>query len=321
MHMTEQAGRFTGSRSPSQHVAILNGFGRTLGDGIIGLQALHVAMKLGVIPRRPTLFRLSDLPPMVQSLHGVADFADIRVLPKSDATPATAFEGTQGFDHVIDIRDFVFDPDFQRTSMIDFFLRRLGVEPHIVPAYLRRNAWLAPRVAPQPSAWPDGYILVCPRSSSALRDMPAEIHECILRKLAGLAPIVTQGIVPSALAADVAHAPPCATLSELCALVRNARWVVSTDTGIVHLADAFEVPCLAFFPTHRPEWRVRDYPRCVAVALHSALPPGLEFARSSSDRATARQAWFPDGTDLGWLDQVIADCLTRLPPQGRLIAR
>src|SRR5262245_26294127 len=105
MHMTEQAGRFTGSRSPLQRVAILNGFGRTLGDGVIGLQALHVAMKLGVIPQRPTLFRLPDLPPIVQSLHEVADFADIRVLPNSDATPATAFNGAQGFDHVIDIRD------------------------------------------------------------------------------------------------------------------------------------------------------------------------------------------------------------------------
>jgi hypothetical protein len=80
----------------------------------------------------------------------------------------------------------------------------------------------------------------------------------------------------------------------------------------VHLADAFDVPCLAFFPTHRPEWRVRDYPRCVPIALRSALPQGIEFARGAGDHALARRAWFPDGTDLGWLTRALAGCLAYL---------
>jgi len=309
IEMSGQAAKSSGLQSLARRVAVLNGFGRTLGDGIIGLQALHVAMRLGAIPWRPTLFRLPDLPEIVESLHGLADFAEIRTLPRADATPAAKFKGAQDYDHVIDIRDFVFDPDFQRRSMIDFFLRKLGVEPGLVPPYLRRNGWLEPRVLHEPSPWPDGYILVCPGSSMPLRDMPAVIHECILHEVAAIAPVVTQGRVPPSLADAVAHAPPSATLTELCALVRNASWVISTDTAMVHLADAFEVPCLAFFPTHRPEWRVRDYPRCVPVALRSALPPGLEFARGPSDLATARRAWFPDGEDLGWLHRVIAGVL------------
>jgi hypothetical protein len=81
---------------------------------------------------------------------------------------------------------------------------------------------------------------------------------------------------------------------------------------MVHLADAFEVPCLAFFPTHRPVWRVRDYPRCVPVALHSALPPGLEFTRGDRDHAAVHRAWFPEGADLGWLTRTIAGCLAYL---------
>jgi hypothetical protein len=317
MPMTGQAARYYGLRSPTPRVAILNGFGRTLGDGIIGLQALHLAIRLGAIADEPTLFRLGHLPAMVQSLYGAANFAQIRALPPSHATPATRFDAAQGFDHqdfdhVVDIRDFAFDPDFQRTSMVDFFLRRLGVDPRIVPACLRRNTWLAPRVAPQPTGWPAGYVLVCPRSSMSLRDMPAEIHERILRQVASIAPVVTQGGVPAALEGKVFHAPQCETLAEMCALVRCARWVISTDTGMVHLADAFEVPCLAFFPTHRPEWRVRDYPRCVSIALRSALPPGLEFARGDADLAVAHRAWFPEGADLGWLSRVITGCLSYL---------
>jgi Glycosyltransferase family 9 (heptosyltransferase) len=312
MPMTGRAARQSESRSPTPCVAILNGFGRTLGDGIIGLQALHLAIRLGAIAQYPTLFRLGDLPAMVQSLYGAADFADIDTLPPSHATPAIRFDGARHFDHVIDIRDFAFEPDFQRTSMVDFFLRRLGVDPEIIPACLRRNTWLAPRVVAQPTDWPAGYVLVCPQSSMPLRDMPLEIHERILRQLAMLGPVVTQGKVPAALEGEVLHAPPCETLAEMCALVRNARWVISTDTGMVHLADAFEVPCLAFFPTHRPEWRVRDYPRCVPIALRSALPAGLEFARGNQDHAAAHRAWFPEGADLGWLTRTIAGCLSYL---------
>jgi hypothetical protein len=70
--------------------------------------------------------------------------------------------------------------------------------------------------------------------------------------------------------------------------------VIATDTAMVHLADAFGVPCLAFFPTHAPVWRVRDYPLCTAVALPGPLPRGLEFARDDRDIAAARAGWRAD---------------------------
>ncbi|WP_407155492.1 glycosyltransferase family 9 protein [Bradyrhizobium sp. STM 3557] len=298
--------------SPARRVAILNGFGRTLGDGIIGLQALHLAMRLGIVPSRPTLFRLAGFGPMVEAVHAAADIAEIRILPPAHARPQTRFDAANEFDQVIDVREFAFAADFQRTSMIDFFLRRLGVDPQLLPSAFKRNTWLAPRVTPQPAARArghvQGYVLVCPRASMRIRDMPDEIHDAILRQLAGRCAVVTQGHVPDGLADEVAHAPECKALAELCALVRGARWVISTDTAMVHLADAFGVPCLAFFPTHRPEWRVRDYPRCVAVPLRSALPPGLEFARGVGDLALARRAWFPNGADLDWLKRVIDRC-------------
>jgi ADP-heptose:LPS heptosyltransferase len=36
--------------------------------------------------------------------------------------------------------------------------------------------------------------------------------------------------------------------------------MITIDTAMAHLANAFNKPCLAFFPTHDPLWRVRDYP-------------------------------------------------------------
>src|SRR5262245_21454381 len=95
MQMTGPAAKSNGLQSLVQRVAILNGFGRTLGDGFIGLQALHVAMRLGAIPWRPTLFRLPDLPEIIESVHALADFAEIRTLPRADATPANKFAGAK----------------------------------------------------------------------------------------------------------------------------------------------------------------------------------------------------------------------------------
>src|SRR5260370_33109288 len=121
MQMTGQAISHLGSRSPTQRAAILNGFGRTLGDGIIGLQALHLAIRLGAIAPRPTLFRLDHLPAMVQSLYDVADFAAIPTRPQDQAIPARRFEDAAGFDQTIAIRDFASDPGVQRPSLRPFF--------------------------------------------------------------------------------------------------------------------------------------------------------------------------------------------------------
>jgi hypothetical protein len=286
-------------------VAILNGFGRAMGDAIVGLQALHLAIRLGAVPPRPLLFRLPGLGGMVEAIHAAADFADIRTLPWEFATLDRPFDPGEAAARVIDIRDFAFDPAFQRRAMIDFFLQRLGVAPEQVPARWRRNSWLASRIRTTQPALPSGYVLVCPKASMRLRDMPDDIHAHILRRAVTFGPVVTQGAVPDALGHKVIHLEPCATLDELCSVVRHARWMISTDTGMVHLADAFGVGCLAFFPTHRPEWRVRDYPRTLSFELPTRLPRGIEFARNPGDHALARSGWFAHGDDLTWLDRAL----------------
>ena len=275
---------------------ILNGFGRTLGDSIIGLQALSAAQALGVIGGRPVLFRLPGLPAMVQAAYvAAADMAEVATLPSDAATPDVAFEPGKRLDRVIDMRDFAFDPAFRGVAMIDYFLGRLGLDPAAVPAALRRNAWLAPRVAP---VGPVGHVLLCPRTASELRTMPGPVRAHIHAWLAEH----TGSVV-----LDQAELPPVERFEELCGLVAGARLVVSADTAMVHLADAFAVPCLAFFTTHRPVWRVRDYPLCRPVHLPSGLPDAIEFVRDAADVAACHAAWFARGADLDWLDAVLAD--------------
>ena len=270
---------------------------------------MSAALELGALPGPPVLFRLPGLPPLVQQAYrAAADVADVRDLPWTHETPATPFPPAAHFRRAIDMRDFAFDPAFRGVAMIDFFLAALGLDPAAVPSALRRNAWLAPRLRPAPPhGLPSDYILVCPRTSMPLRDMPEAIHRAAVAWLlrAGHR-VVTQGDPPPG-AIGVA---PASTLAELAGLVAGARFVVSADTAMPHLADAFAVPCLAFFTTHRPEWRVRDYPRVRAMHLPVAgLPDALEFTRGPRDEAAARAAWFPDGPDLGWLRAALAEAL------------
>jgi hypothetical protein len=259
---------------------------------VIGLQALSAALSLGALPESPVLFRLPGLPATVQGAYAAAtDFCTVRPLPWDDATPDRPFLPAAGFARVIDIRDFAFDPAFRRIAMIDYFLGRLGLDPALVPPELRRNAWLAPRLAATPPAGlPRDYVLVCPRSSMRLRDMPDALHAALLRWLLAAArrPVVTQGAAePGAIAVS-----PADSFAALCGLVAGASLVISVDSAPVHLADAFAVPCLALFTTHRPEWRVRDYPLCRALHFPvPGLPEALEFARSPADEEAAQAAW------------------------------
>jgi len=292
----------------AERIAILNGFGRTLGDSIIGLQALHATLELNPGFGAPVLYRLPGLGPLMERLYRLAEFADLRDLPWPHSTRETSFSAAD-CDAVIDIRDFAYDNGFLRHSMIDFFLSRLGLDPATVGTAAKRNSWLAPRMAlTDPELSPD-YILVCPNSANPMRSMPDAFHAAVVSSLRRHACVVTQG---RATGKEVVSRPHEASLESLCALVARARCVVSTDTAAVHLADAFEVPCLAFFPTHDPDWRVRDYPLCTPVRLDAGAAAGLEFPRSAADLQAASNAWFPHGADLSWLDRTLGDFLGSL---------
>jgi hypothetical protein len=276
------------------------------------VQALAAALTLGALAAPPVLFRLPVLPALVRQVYEAAgDLCAVRTLPWADETPARPFAGAAGFAQVIDLRDFAFDPAFRGVAMIDFFLARLGLDPAGVPPTLRRNAWLAPRL--RPTVPRRGHILVCPKSSMKLRDMPDGLHADLLRWLATESdrPVLTQGTP----VAGTAAAPAARSLGDLCGLIAGAALVISTDTAMVHLADAFAVPTLALFTTHRPAWRVRDYPLCRALHFPvPGLPEALEFARTAQDEAAAAAAW----PDFAALRPLLRDMLSALArPAGR----
>lgn len=275
---------------------VLNGFGLSLGDSLIGLQALYAARALGRVTGRVTLRRGPGLSAMVDALYGLCRFAQIEL---GDPGVITTHDGP-----VLDLRDLAFDSRFAGAAMIDFFLARLGVPPATVPGALKRNLWLAPCV-PRPIR--AGYVLICPRSSMRLRDWPEAVHRLVvsevLRRHSGA--VLTQGPWKGDWPNRLAPAPRAGTIEELCALVAGASALVSTDTGMVHLADAFDVPSAAVFTTHPPERRVRDYPGCHAVRVAAPDLGGVEFLRGPCDLEAMAEAWRSALADPRWVGQLL----------------
>ncbi len=272
---------------------------------------MRLALDLGRLPPDPVLFRLTGLPPLVQQLYRAADFCECRDLAWRHATPELPAPEAEGFGSVLDMRDFAFDPAFRGVAMVDFFLDRLGVDSTGLDPSRRRNTWLAPRIVPRPPPIPPGYVLVCPRASMPMRDMPARAYGGVLAALRQCR-VATQGSVVSGETA----VPQATTLAELCGWVASAALIVSTDTAMVHLADAFSIPCLAVFTTHRPEWRARDYPLCRAIHRPAGLPPALEFSRGPADVAAAQAAWL-DAGGTKWLTDAVAEAGETFVRPGR----
>ena len=248
---------------------IINGMGVTLGDSIVGFNALAwlVARYPGL---RIHLYRSARVPRYVRELYDLAGAFVHRVhaLPCAlDTIP----------DGAIDVSDFLRWPTFAQRPMVDFFFASLGLDPAAVPAAAKTNAWLStvPRSGlPLPFGKQD-YVLCCGGASTPLRRVPPEHAAALVDRIWGhyRKPVLGFGPVQHPQYLDVAaHSQ---SIDQFIAWIARAAVVVSGDSAAVHVAAAYDIPTLAVFASIEPRLRTRDYRRCVSVDLRNALSDGL----------------------------------------------
>ncbi|SCF28828.1 glycosyltransferase family 9 protein [Micromonospora mirobrigensis] len=206
-------------------------------------------------------------------------------------------------------------------------------EEHEVDRWCRLLAWygipadrtdLALR-RPDPAGLPIGVTVVHPGAKAVQRRWPADRFAALARELTrrGHRVVVTGSAAERPVAVEVARRaglPDAAVLAgrtdvgELAALVAHGRLVVSGDTGIGHLATAYECPSVLLFgpvspaqwgpppdrPRHQALW-VGPRPPAADGGVHPALAaldvPAVLAAVERVDRATAHRPVRPRRPD------------------------
>jgi hypothetical protein len=275
---------------------ILSGMGVTLGDSVIGMNAIawlkerHPALRVH-------LYRTPHAPRFVERLYELARplVEPVHYLPRPlQSLPA----------ELVDLSDFMHWPVFATEPMVDFFLRGLGVAPDAVPASEKRNRWLSRlELPPLPAPWAvQDYALFSGHASTPLRTVPVACAWKMVDRIhrAYALPVLGFGAVTHPHYHDIATLSP--GLDHYVAWVRGARVVIGSDSSAIHLAAGFDVPTLAFFVSIEPRLRVRDYSHCCAVDARSELTHGLHQSDNPAVLREAGRIWraIVERTDLPW---------------------
>ncbi|WP_434116254.1 glycosyltransferase family 9 protein [Paraburkholderia caffeinilytica] len=268
-------------------VHVINGMGVTLGDSIIGLTAL-AAIKRQHPGISFVIYRPSRAPAYVKQLYELAApmLGAVVDLPVDvDSLPDDELR--------IDLGNHLFWPNFSSMPMVDFFLWALGIPPDDVGPDHKSNDWLKRVNLPALSTeWTSKeYALLCPTASTPVRSIPNSFRAEAVNRLWEKfhLPVLGFGEV------DHQHYMDISSLSvdtaAFLAWVKNARFLVTSDTAAVHIAAGFDVPTVAFFTTIPPELRVRDYASCTAIDLSLTELQGVQASGRAGDLEIVDRAY------------------------------
>jgi len=298
------AGRehFDADYARGRRVHLVNAFGVTLGDSIIGLTALSAVKRLYPYLRF-TIYRPARAPRYVQRLYELAAprLANIVGLP----VPLASLPADEP---KIDVGNQLFWPRFASMPMIDFFLWAMGIAPSTIAAADKRNRWLAD-VPLKPIA-NEPYALFCPNASTPVRSIPASMRARIVARLAdetGL-PVMGFGPVDDPRYRDIA--PFCIDTDDFLAWIGRARYLVTADTAALHAGAGFDVPTTAFFTTIPANMRARDYANCVKVEFSLPHLEGVHASARPADLRALERAY----RDYDWRAMPFADASPQTTP-------
>lgn len=262
-------------------VAVLSGAGTGIGDTLVGLTALTIA--------RQHLERTFQRVHM-DALVGLHCFES--VLPVYSQSPAVntvyplplTLADFRRYDAFFDTGGLMHRDDADRLPYVDFFLKLFGIDYwKINPAQKRNSIRLRKEVVDELAGEfdvlrnkGDKLLLFHPTASGRLRSIPEE-------KIAGMMEailansdyrIVTVVPVPFRHERVVDLTEKSKSFQHLCYIVSRMDAIITVDTSIYHIADAFSVPTVALFTSIDPNLRVKYYPFVKGILLEGATETG-----------------------------------------------
>ncbi len=272
--LDNQTKQFRGKGSVK--LAIINGFGVGVGDNLIGMTAFRDVRKrlaaAGISDAtvemwvRPGAY---DNAVAVSNMHGGID--SVEMLPM----PIERFKMLDGY---WDLGGLVDRPTVNSRCTVDFFLELMGIDPSGVTRDEKRNRLslsipVVKEVGDATRELTSRYLILHPLSRSVRRNMPAEIFRELCARLVRATNMDVASVVPVPKMHE-RHVDLSSISSKsfqhYCTVVKNASGMVSVDTSIYHIGDAFSVPSAVIFSTVMPELRARYYPYVEGIPL-----PGL----------------------------------------------
>jgi hypothetical protein len=300
----------------SLRVCIINGFGTGISDYVVGMTAWReVLRRLGRSGVREVDVEMWVRPAGYKSARGVClangSIDRVETLPM----PIQRFEDRDAFWDLSGLSD---RPTAGRKPTIDFFLELMGVDPAGVPAREKRNRINLPlpivkEVGDALQDLTNRYVILHPMSGDLLRNMPVDVFRRLCRMVVERLDCDVATLVPLPEMHD-RHLDLSAISSrgylQYCGLVQRSVGLISVDTSMYHIADAFDVPAVVVFSTFQPKLRAAYYPRTDGLILPGMDPHAMARREASGDKVTARdvmQFWLD--VDLDELVRRLADLM------------
>lgn len=251
-------------RKERLRVAVVNGMGGGLGDNIVGMTALNVfydrlmrhfrEVSIGVFTLRPRAIPILRQETIVDEIY---------LMP---APTELLFQ----YDAVVDLSNMTGWPIFKQ-EMVDFYLQAMSIGPQEIPpkekrCFVKINERVARELEPVVKALRCSgrpLLLFHPASSSAIRSVPKETLPKILQKILEKTDYLAVSLFP----VEFKH-PRFVRLDHFSRegfdhfayLVSQMDAVITVDTAVYHIADAFSIPTVVLFTSIPPEHRISYYP-------------------------------------------------------------
>ena len=238
------------------------------------------------------------------------------------AEPSISVSGMKGFDFFVDAEHFAHLDDFRGTPTVDFFLNRMfrhgpdtdvKKRPEIAPVSIgtSTNAKVIDDAFEPLRRRGKPVIFVNLVSTGRTRDLPKrsvlEFADAVIDSYSLVFstfnnPEFEQEITDSRLPHVVCSGSLEKDISDLIDILLRVDGVITTDSGITHLAEALNKPCGTVFNVALPDERTRYYAfsetlnvefeipdvctsPCYVFALEKGeLCPGMNFANKYGDK-------------------------------------